>query len=113
MIRSKFGITVATLCSVLLAPCVRAQQKTDVAEGADSRAVLVQLNGRRLADAIAVKGARSDEVLVPVISLARALDGPPATVGQLKRQPRLRLDGRKLIAVAPGGCNQCPSRVTR
>lgn len=102
------------LGSVLLAPIARAQQKPGAAaDAAKSRAVVVQLNGRRFADAVAVNTGGREEVLVPVIALARALDGPSGSIGKASPRARLRLDGHKLFAAAHGGCDRCPARVTR
>jgi hypothetical protein len=109
----------SVLCCILLAQVVLAQQKPNGAtSAAPRRAAVVQLNGRHLAEAVVVQTPRGQEVFVPVIALARALDGPAGTIGNAKTakasgSARLRLDGNKLFAASHGGCDDCPARVSR
>jgi len=87
-----------------------AQQKPSGAQPPDSRQVVIQLNGRWLADAIAVRTTGGEEVVVLVSALARAVDGnsKPGTTPS-----RLRVDGNTLLATRLGGCSNCAVRVAR
>lgn len=98
--------------SLLLAPPVVAQQRPSRAPPADSRAVSIQLNGRWLADGVAIQTGAGEEVLLPVAALARAVDGD---AGLSESSSRLRLDakGSSLFAARVGGCGGCPARVVR
>lgn len=72
-----------------------------------SVAVVVNLNGRKLADGIKQRTADAEVVLVPVEAVARAVDGAGSTTN------RLRVSGRQLLAAAVGRCDSCPVRVAR
>lgn len=81
-----------------------------VARGSDpgvSVTVVVNLNGRKLADATRTAGPRGEEVLIPVAAIQRAVDGDAAATS------RLRVNGRNLAAAATGHCDDCPVRVAR
>jgi hypothetical protein len=100
--------------SLLLFPITSsgAQQKPSGAQPAGSRPVVVHLNGRWLADAIAVNAAGGEEVVVLVSALARAVDGS-SVPGTTTRSSRLRVDGNTLFATRLGGCSDCAVRVAR
>lgn len=108
----------SVLCGLVLAGVATAQHTASDTSSAARRPV-IHLNGRPLADGIVVRTARGAEVFVPVIALARALDGPDATIGEARTASvasspaRLRLDRNKLFAASPGGCPGCPARVSR
>jgi hypothetical protein len=81
-----------------------------VARGSDpgvSATVVVNLNGRKLADATRTAGPRGEEVLIPVAAIQRAVDGEAAVTS------RLRVNGRNLAAASVGHCDDCPVRVAR
>jgi hypothetical protein len=69
--------------------------------------VVVNLNGRKLADGIKQQAGNGEVVLVPVEAVARAVDGAGSTTN------RLRVSGRQLLAAAVGRCDSCPVRVAR
>ena len=74
----------------------------------DDRHVEIRLNGRRLLDGIAVRRSDGESVLVPVEALVRSIDGSSA-----RTPARLRVDGSRLWAAAPGGCDSCRVHVAR
>ena len=85
----------------------------DGAPDQQMRATRIELNGRQLADGIALRIGAAEEVFVSVSSLATAVDGETAARDGRTRTSRLRIDGRRLLAAVAGGCDRCPARVAR
>ena len=76
---------------------------------APPRRVTITVNGRRVAEGLAVGagGHAGDAVFVPVDAVMRAVDGASPAA------PHLRLTGATLSAIAEGGCGDCALRVAR
>ena len=75
--------------------------------GPATAAVVVNLNGRKLADATRQTGSGGEEVLVSIADIMRAVDGAAPSTS------RLRVTGRTLLAAAVGNCDRCTVRVVR
>ena len=83
------------------------QQVAHSSAGSGGVAVVVNLNGRKLADATRQSGAGGEEVLVSIADIVRSVDGAASSTS------RLRVTGRTLLAAAVGNCDRCAVRVVR